>query len=253
MHCNKCGAENPEGKTFCADCGHQMNQPVHEVSQVVNAKKELMREDTKKGWYVVAAVAIIGIVVVVAVLLLTFQNQTSSDNVDGLMERFNSIGTSLNRISALGAELDNYAIQRGNLAEGLTEANYMSVLSPLLDILENEKETVKGISSELKSIDDDVRELYAMAPSFSGEAKESMQSLAINLRDVHSHLVIGIRYYEQALLKIEQNIDSLSESGTIVANPEPDFAASSDEFSQALSSSNKAADEMYKLSKLLDL
>jgi len=60
MKCSNCGAENPEGKRFCGDCGGKLlNLPEQERGEVACTRPVLRRNWVKSNWRFLAIVVIV--------------------------------------------------------------------------------------------------------------------------------------------------------------------------------------------------
>ena len=82
MNCPKCGAKNPDGETFCSQCGARLVVPTAAVVTVTAAKSSM---SNKTFYGLIAAMAIAGVIAIAFILMTSgpqgaAQNQTASQN-----------------------------------------------------------------------------------------------------------------------------------------------------------------------------
>lgn len=85
MICPKCGVKNPEGETFCSQCGARLIVSVAASPTVVTASVVKSGMSNKTFYGLTTAMAIVGVIAIVFILMTSgpqeaTQNQTASQN-----------------------------------------------------------------------------------------------------------------------------------------------------------------------------
>lgn len=153
MFCDQCGAQLPDGATFCGKCGAKQNVAENTANPVVNAGEEPRKK--KKGFPFIPVI-IIGIVVVIGIVVAAFflLNKKGNSGLTFSEKTLIHVYDNIIKINGEGFEADNISDIEYNydksVAAYLTDDNILYVIDSDLTPVE---------------IEDDV---YNMQVSYSG-------------------------------------------------------------------------------------